>query len=191
MLKESEMLKKLQNTLSKRRFLHSMGVRDEAVKLAEHYGADTEKAKIAAILHDCAKYISNEQQLKKCRELGLALDEETMSCPPVIHAPLGAYMAKTEYGVEDEEILNAIRYHTVGRANMSVLEKIIYLADMIEPMRDYEGVDIIRRAAYEDLNAAMLAAIRQGIEFNLKKQSVIHTDTIRCLNSIIKETEGK
>ena len=185
------MIEKLKNTLPKKRFEHTLGVKETALRLARHYGADEKKAEIAALLHDCAKGMSFEEQIKKCKELKLVLDEETMACPPVIHAPLGACIARREYGICDEEILNAICYHTVGRVGMSDLDKIIYVADMIEPTRDYEGVEELREKAYNDLDAVMLAALNQCIIHNVKKGSIIHTDTIKCRNDIIERMKEK
>lgn len=185
------MIEELKKTLSPKRFEHSMGVKETAISLARYYGADEKKAEIAAVLHDCAKGMSIEEQLKKCRELKLVLDEETLACPPVIHAPLGACIARCEYGIDDEEILNAICYHTVGRVGMSDLEKIIYVADMIEPTRDYDGVEELRKNAYNDLDTIMLEALNQCIIHNVKKGSLIHTDTIKCRNDIIERMKEK
>lgn len=178
--------KKLGESLKPERYVHSLGVCAEAVKLAERYGADRDKAYIAGLLHDCAKGYGKRRQRELCEEYGIELDEITLRCPAVIHAPLGAEIAKREYGIEDEEILKAIRVHTVGGAGMSKLDKIIYTADMIEPSRSFEGVEELRRIAYEDLDRAVAAAVAQSIEFNLKKPSVIHPDTLAAWNDLLE-----
>ena len=179
------MKEKLKNRLNAHRFEHSMGVADEAVKLARLYGEDEEKAYIAGLLHDCAKGYSTEKQIQLCKELGVELDEITLKCPAVIHAPLGAVLAKTDFGIEDKDILDAIRSHTTGATDMTKLMKIIYIADMIEPMREFLGVDKLRKLAHENLDEAIMAALAQSIEFNLRKNTVIHPDTLKAWNSCI------
>ena len=106
---------KLKSMLSEKRYKHSLGVCDEAVKLAEKYGADTEKAYTAGILHDCAKGYDTDDQIKLCQKYGVVLDDITLACKPVIHAPLGAKIAKAEYGVNDKDVLDAIMCHTVAK----------------------------------------------------------------------------
>ena len=186
-----ELLCELKNSMSEKRWKHSQGVEAEAVKLAKIYGADEKKAALAGILHDCAKGMSIEEQLEKCSELKIALDREALDVPAVIHAPLGAELAKIKYGIYDEDIIEAIRKHTVGAGNMTKLDKIIYLADMIEPSRSFDGVDELRSMAYKDLDAAMLMALEQSIVFNIKKKTIIHTATVICRNGIIKNMEEK
>lgn len=184
-MKTEFMKNKLREMLPPKRYKHSMGVCAEAVKMAKLYGEDTEKAYIAGLLHDCAKCFSENEQIRLCGEYGIELDKVTLACPAVIHAPLGAETAKREFGIGDEEILNAIRFHTVARAGMTKLEKIVYIADMTEPMRDFNGVDKIRALAYENLDDAFLEALNQSMGFNLKKNTVIHPDTLRARNDIL------
>lgn len=171
--------------ISRKRLIHSFGVRDVAAKLAKQHGFDMEKAVVAGLLHDCAKGFSEEEQLRLCEEYGIKLDEVTLACPAVIHAPLGAEVARREFGICDEEVLDAIRYHTVARAGMTPLEKIVYLADMIEPLRIFDGVNELRRAAYSDLDRAFLDALNKSISFNLEKNSVIHPDTLNARNDML------
>lgn len=177
---------KLKQALNPNRYRHSLNVCDEAVKLAERYGTDRNKAYTAGLLHDCAKGYTHEEQAALCKQFGIELDSITLACPAVIHAPLGGEIARHEYGINDEEIVDAIKYHTVARAGMTALDKIIYIADMIEPMREYEGVDRLRELAYEDLDKAVLVALRQSMEFNLKKNSIIHPNTLEAWNYILK-----
>lgn len=184
-MKTESMKSKLREMLSTKRYEHSLGVCAEAVKIAEYCGEDAENAYIAGLLHDCAKGFSEDEQIRLCGEYGIALDKITLACPPIIHAPLGAETAKREFGIDDEEILAAIRFHTVARAEMTTLEKIIYVADMTEPMRDFDGVDKIRALAYENLDEAFLEALNQSIGFNLKKNTVIHPDTLNARNDML------
>lgn len=176
---------KLKSTLSEKRYKHSLGVCDEAVKLAEKYGADTEKAYTAGILHDCAKGYDIEEQIKLCQKYGVVLDDITLACKPVIHAPLGAKIAKAEYGVNDKDVLDAIMCHTVAKKNMSLLDKIIYIADMIEPMRDFDGVEELRKAAYENIDRAFILGLKQSIVFNAQKNKIIHPNTLSAWNYML------
>ncbi len=177
---------KLQAALKPERYRHSLGVCSEAVKLAKRYGADENKAYTAGLLHDCAKGMSIDEQINECHKRGVELDNIMLKCPAVIHAPLGAAVAADEYGINDSEILEAIRYHTTAKADMTTLDKIIYLADMIEPSRSFDGVELLRKTAYEDLDTAVLEAIRQSIFFNLKKNAVIHPKTLEAWNDLVK-----
>ncbi len=185
----SRMKDKLKKTLSEKRYKHSLGVCDEAVKLARIFGADEEKAYIAGLLHDCAKGYDTDKQIELCAEYGIELDKITLACKAVIHAPLGAAVAKDKYGIDDEEILEAIRCHTVAKENMSLLDKIIYIADMIEPMRDFSGVDKLRKTAYEDIDKAFIMGLKQSIVFNAEKNKIIHPDTISAWDYMLGDTK--
>ncbi len=182
---DNQIKETLKSLLSPKRYQHTLGVCETALELATIYGVDTKKAYLAALLHDCAKYMSIEEQLKKCGQLGVVLDSESLLCAPVIHAPLGAQIAKDEYGIDDEEVLNAIKYHTVARVGMSKLEKIIYIADMTEESRDYHEVDMLRKISKTDLDKAMAKCIGECIIFNIKKGKTIHPNSIKCYNELI------
>ena len=164
---------------------HPGSTMKEAVKLAEKYGADTEKAYTAGILHDCAKGYDTDEQIKLCQKYGVVLDDITLACKPVIHAPLGAKIAKAEYGVNDKDVLDAIMCHTVAKENMSLLDKIIYIADMIEPMRDFVGVEELRKAAYENIDMAFILGLKQSIVFNAQKNKIIHPNTLSAWNYML------
>lgn len=182
---EKEMLAKLKKALKPKRYVHSLGVSSTAVKLAEKFNVDTDKARIAGMLHDCAKCIDSDEQIKLCEKYNIPLSDITLECPAVIHAPLGAAVAKAEYGIEDCEILRSIALHTTGGKNMSKLDKIIYIADMIEPSRDYKGVDDLRKIAMSNLDEAMLEALQSTLKFNIKKESLVHPDTIDAWNDLL------
>ena len=128
--------KHMKEELSADRFEHTLGVMYTAESLAMRYGADMTKAAVAGLLHDCAKCIPNSQKLKMCKKHDIEITEMEEQNPSLLHAKLGAYMAKKAYGVEDEEILSAIRWHTTGKPDMSLLDIIIYMADYIEPYMD-------------------------------------------------------
>lgn len=177
MLPIETMREKLQSALSVKRYIHTMGVAEEAVKLAEIYGTqkDQQKAKVAGLLHDCAKDYPEEMRLRFCREYKVPLDEIMQKQTDLIHPFLGAEVAKREYLVDDEEILDAIRYHTTGRANMSLLEKIIFIADYIEPNREkFEGLEEARRLAYLDLDMAMRYILEETIAYVDRRGRLLH-----------------
>ena len=188
---ENEMKEKLKAALKPKRYIHSMGVCDTAHRMAARFGVDTKKAYLAGLLHDCAKCFENEKQIGLCKEYGIELSRITLECPAVIHAPLGAAIAKAEYGINDKEILQAILFHTTGGWNMTKLDKIIYIADMIEPSRDYPGVEDLRKEAEKDLDNAMLMALKSTLEFNIKKGNIVHPDTINAWNDLLISKESE
>lgn len=176
---------RLKNSLSKKRYIHSLGVCDTAVELAVCFGADADKAYIAGLYHDCAKGMSIDEQLEKCREYNIELTKHDIMCPPVIHAPLGAEIARLEYDITDNDILNAIRHHTVGGLNMTILDKIIYTADMIEPNRNFKGVEELRLLAKNDINKAYFECVKHSLLFNINNNKAIHPDTLISYNECI------
>ena len=151
----------LMERLSPRRLAHTMAVAETAVKLAAAYGYDTEKARQAALLHDCAKELSSEESLDLCRRYGIVPDAYEARNIKLLHAVLGAAIAEADFGIDDADILNAIRYHTTARPAMDTLEKIIYLADLIEPTREeYPHLDTLCKLAYENIDAAVLLGLQ-------------------------------
>ncbi|MFI3176948.1 MAG: bis(5'-nucleosyl)-tetraphosphatase (symmetrical) YqeK, partial [Eubacteriales bacterium] len=142
--------------LDKGRYEHSIRVASTAVSLAMCYGEDMEKAELAGLLHDCAKCMKEEKILKESKEAHIPISALQEANPSLLHAPLGSYLAKEKYGIKDQDILMAIQSHTLGRANMSLLEKIIYVADYIEPERD-KAPDLheVRQMAYHNLDGAI------------------------------------
>lgn len=153
----SKYRKAMEKALEPKRYEHTLGVAYTAANLAMVHGEDVEKALIAGMLHDCAKCIGHKKQLAVCEKNHVCLSEmESVEDSPLIHAKAGSVLAKTKYGVTDEDILNAICYHTTGRPDMSLLEKIIYIADYIEPGRRHaKNLPQIRRLAYQDTDACM------------------------------------
>lgn len=167
--------------LSSQRIAHTAGCEHEAVQLAKLWGEDPEKAAVAGILHDSTKNLSYDEQLILCDKYGIILDNAQRENPKLLHAITGAALAKDRFGVS-EEISQAIRWHTTGKPDMSVLEKIIYLADYIEPTRDFDGVERLRELAYEDLDKALAQGLEMSLE-ELRRQNIEpHRDTVEaCL----------
>ena len=151
-----EIRKDLSKKLKKERFEHTIGVMYTASSLAMCYGEDIQKALTAGLLHDCGKYCSAKDQIKLCRKYDIQLTESELEMPALVHAKLGAYLARHEYGIKDEAVLNAITYHTTGRPDMTMLEKIVYIADYIEPNRkEIPGLADVRRLAFTDIDEAV------------------------------------
>lgn len=162
---------------------HVLGTEQEAIRLAERYGADVEKARIAALLHDCTKKLDMESQLALCDHYGIELDELEQVSLKLLHSKTGAALARDVFGV-DEEIYNAIWWHTTGHANMTLLEKIIYLADYIEPSRDFPGVDKLRSVCYKDLNEGLLLGLEMTIREMTDMGNPVHRATLEARDAL-------
>ena len=169
--------------LKYKRIPHVLGTEQEAVRLAERYGADVRKAQVAALLHDCTKKLDMEQQLALCRRYGIRLDELEQKALKLLHAKTGAAIARDVFGVDDE-IYRAIWWHTTGHANMTLLEKIIYLADYIEPSRDFPGVDKLRSVCYKDLDEGLLLGLEMSIEEMTNMGNPVHHATIEARDAL-------
>jgi len=172
----------LQHELDSKRYQHSVNVMDVAVSLAEHYGADAEKARLAGILHDCGKNFKGDAAREYIRKIGYKADEIELMQTKLLHGIIGEHLARTVYGVTDEEILGAIRWHTTGKAGMNLIEKIIYVADYIEPLRSFDGVEEMRKAAYEDLDRCIVLCADSTIRFILNKGALLHDKTVETRN---------
>lgn len=176
----SQMQEKLKGMLTEKRFRHSLGVMDSAVHLAKLFGESEEKARIAGLLHDCAKDIDKALMPAMCEELGVELDTVKREQRSLIHADLGAKLVQTEFGVSDADVISAIRYHTLGKPNMTALEKILYIADFIEPNRkDFPGLSEIRELAELDLDLAMLTAVNASIRYVRSQNKVLHEQSLQ------------
>lgn len=156
--------KELEKQLKPDRFDHTLGVAYTASSMAMLYGADVQKALIAGMLHDCAKCMSHEEQVKICEKNKIDISEVERRNHSLLHAKVGMYLARTKYDIYDTEILNAIRWHTTGRENMSLLEKIVYIADFIEPNRKaLDDMDIIRKEAFTDLDLCLAHILHNSV----------------------------
>lgn len=178
---KEQMNELLKTMLTDHRYTHSLGVCETAVKMAKVFGVDTEKTEIAALLHDCAKQIPHNEQLEMCRKYRIPLDEVKEKELGLLHAELGAYLAEHEFGITDPEILDAIRYHTLGKEDMSKLEKILYLSDIIEPNRkDFDGLSELRKLCFSDLDRALLYGFGLTIAHTNRRGHILHSQTIEA-----------
>ncbi len=183
--RKDEFIALLKGKLNEDRFIHSMGVADTAVKLAEKFGGDPDKAYIAGLLHDVMKNESREEQLKIMKKDGIILSQAEKNNPKLWHAMSGAAFLKHELGFTDPDIVNAVRYHTTGRAGMSLLEKIIYTADFISPERNYPDVDVMRSLSFESLDKGDLYSLQFSLKKLSENQLVIHTDSVDFYNELV------
>lgn len=165
-----------------KRYKHSVNVAEMAVTLAEKRGCDVDKAYTAAILHDCRKEIDPDLMLKEAKESGFYVDPVELDCPKLWHAIAGAYYVKNVLKITDEEILNAIRFHTVGRADMSEIEKIVFLADTVSAERDFEDVEKYRKIVLDDLDNGMFMVLRWSITKTAGKKDRIPLCTLEAYN---------
>lgn len=168
-----------------KRLPHIRGTEQTAVELARRWGADPEKMRRAAILHDCTKYISLQEHLDICERYGIELDELERSSEKLLHSKSGAALAKYIFG-QDDEIFTAILYHTTGRENMTLAEKILYLADYMEPCRNFPEVEEMRLLARTDLDRAVLLGVRLSIQEMLERNRIVHRNTLGAEASLLK-----
>jgi predicted HD superfamily hydrolase involved in NAD metabolism len=179
----------LERRVKRSRLDHTFGVVSMARELARIHGADETKAELAAYLHDYCKYDDDQTLLQSLEAEGLGGDAIITSQPKLGHGYAAAHVARHEFGIEDEEILDAIRYHTFGRQGMGKLEKIIYIADAIEPLRDYLHVDRLRDLAKRDLDEALLFSVSQTIKYVVDKGQAIHPNSMAMYNDLIINIE--
>ncbi|KWX80536.1 bis(5'-nucleosyl)-tetraphosphatase (symmetrical) YqeK [Paenibacillus jilunlii] len=171
-----------------KRWKHTLGVMETSVKLAERYGGDPVRAETAAILHDVAKYWPVERMKEIIETNGLSAELLNYD-KQLWHAEVGAFVAGDEYGITDPEVLDAIRYHTSGRENMGLLEKIVCLADYIEPGRDFPGVDDIRKLSKSSLEEGLLAGFDSTISLLLRKRQIVFPLTVLARNDLVRIME--
>ena len=172
-----------------KRIPHIRGTEAEAVRLAERWGADVNKMRRAAILHDCTKYLSLAEHLALCDRYGVELDEMERVTEKLLHSKTGAILARHMFG-QDDEIYQALFYHTTARGNMTLGEKIIYMADYIEPNRDFPGVEEMRALAYSDLDAAVAMGTQMAIEEMREKGRTVHPNTREAYEHYRKGTQS-
>ena len=166
--------KKMEKTLDPHRYEHTLGVAYTAACLAMIYQEDVVKAETAGLLHDCAKCMTNEERIEICHKHHLEITEAEEANPVLLHAKVGSYLASKKFEIQDEDILNAILNHTTGRPGMSTLEKIIYIADYIEPGRKQApNLPAIRKAAFQDLDKALLMILEDTLQYLHSVQGTI------------------
>lgn len=162
----SKMKKKLAKYLDENRFEHTMGVMYTCASLAMVHGCDLDAAQAAGLLHDCAKCIPNKKKLKMCDQHKIPVTAFQQEHPFLLHGKLGAYIARAKYDITDDEILSAITYHTTGKSDMTLLEKIVYIADYIEPMRNKAShLTEIRKLAFQDLDECMYVILKDTLDY--------------------------
>ena len=177
------MRRRLKEALSESRWRHTEGVVRTAERMAKKFGVNMEKAHVAALLHDCAKCMPLEEMLAAADAAGVAADALERSSGALMHAAAGAALARTVYGVTDPEILGAIRYHTVGRADMTALEKVVFVSDFVEEgRRPFPGLDEVRRLSMEDLDAAVSMCARLSVEYVCARGETLHPATLQLIN---------
>ena len=170
--------------LSHKRYKHTVNVKNKAVELARRYGADEEKAALAALLHDSAKELPQEEMLQIFSDNAIMAKNAASRPTPVWHGIAAAILCATQWGVTDPEILSAIECHTTGKANMTLLEKIIYMADATSAERDYPGVERLRQEEMQDLDLALLHSLQQSIAFVKKKGGKLDPQTVAACEDL-------
>ena len=184
--KKLEYKNQLKTLLTPERFAHSIGVMETAVELAEIYGADVKKAEIAGLLHDCAKNLDHVYE--RCRDLEVELDDFELKSPPLVHAKLGAEIAKIQFCITDNEILEAIRWHTIGKPNMSLLEKIVFVADLTEPGRTYPDAEPLREISQENLDLALYKCVAATVRINEKRGNPVHPNAFTIMDELTRKS---
>lgn len=175
----------LKNNLKPSRYGHTLGVVNIAVKLAQIYSEDINKAEIAALCHDVAKNMHQDEMEKILKEENIILSIDEENSKELWHSIVAPILGKRIFGIEDDEILSAMRWHTTGKENMTKLEKIIYLADLIEPSRNFEGIEEIREASYKDLDLAMLKALTHTTMYLLTKGYAVDINSVKARNYLV------
>lgn len=189
-MNSDEYKKLIKSRMSDYRYTHSVNVSKEAVRLAKKYGADTEKA-VAGILHDITKETPKEEQLQIMTDGGIILDNVQEKSTKLWHGISGSVYIRDILKITDEDILNAVRYHTTGRAGMSLLEKIIFIADFTSAERDYNGIKTMRKKAGKSLENAMLYGLQFTLKDLSKRAMIIHPDALACYNEIVINNSTK
>jgi len=177
----------LKEILGEERFKHSVNTSKVARKLAIKYDYDADKAEVAGLLHDCAKDLDYKTLEKMVFEYNIELDEIIRKIPKLLHPLVGAVIAKKEFNIQDPVILKAIKAHSTGAAQMSLLDKIIYLSDKIEPLRNMNGVEEVRKMAEINLDKAVLMALNMGLLYLISKDLLIHPVSIEARNNILSK----
>mgnify|MGYP000860398855 CR=1 FL=1 len=182
---ENWIYEELKKDIGIERYNHSLLVMETSIQLAKIYNYSIEEARLAGLLHDCGKFQDKTKILKMIEEFDIILDNIMEKNTALVHGPLGEAIAKSKYNIHNKNILNAIRYHTTGRENMSLLEKIVFIADLIEPSRNFPGVEKMRKLAYENLNKSIIFALNSNIQFVIERKGLLHLDTIKARNYLL------
>ncbi|TCP32318.1 putative HD superfamily hydrolase involved in NAD metabolism [Scopulibacillus darangshiensis] len=190
-MKIEEAQKIVKGILPAKRFDHTLGVVEAAQGLAKRFNGDIDKAGLAAMLHDIAKYFSKTKMAETIRRRNDIADELLQYHLSLWHASVGAVYAEEELNITDHDILEAMKWHTTGKKDMTLLDKIVFLADYIEPGRNFPGVDEVRATAEKSLDLACAKALENTIVFLVARRQQIHPDTIYAYNDLIEKTRKK
>ncbi|MCI1478691.1 MAG: bis(5'-nucleosyl)-tetraphosphatase (symmetrical) YqeK [Clostridium beijerinckii] len=191
MLSIEEMNLYLKSNLLEKRYMHTLGVADTAKRLAKLNGVSEKKAEIAGLAHDVAKNLSIDKMREMMKENNVIISEIEEKNMNLWHSIVAPIEAKEKLGIDDDEILDAIRWHTTGKEDMSTLTKIIYIADMIEPGRNFDGVDEIRRATFDNLDKGVYFGLTSSIKILLARNLLIDENTIKARNYFLFNPEFK
>lgn len=189
-LTREQLIEAVSSQMPARRWQHTLGVMQSAIELAQRYGADPQRAELAAIVHDVAKYWPVQRQAAVIAENGLNAELLNYDSP-LWHSEVGAYVAEYEYGIEDREVIDAIRYHTSGREDMTLLDKVVCLADYIEPGRDFPGVERIREKALLSLEEGLIAGFDSTVKVLLERGQTIFPTTVLARNDLIRQLAAR
>lgn len=187
-----DLLFSLSSTLRPKRYRHTLGVASTAALLAACYGVDEKKAQMAGMLHDCAKYYTSSEMIALCRQYDIALTETECENPALIHGKLGAFLAEKRYGIKDKEILSAIRFHTTGKPGMTQLEKILYVADYIEPERNMDckphSLPAVRKECFRNLDRGLLWILENSIAYLADSQKPVDQLSVQTYEYYKRQT---
>ncbi|MGD6832171.1 bis(5'-nucleosyl)-tetraphosphatase (symmetrical) YqeK [Sutcliffiella halmapala] len=183
-------LRIVREKLTERRYIHTIGVMDTSIELAKKYGVDENKAELAAIFHDYAKFRDKEEMRNIILEQNMPQDL-LLHHDELWHAPVGAFLVEKEVGITDKDVLEAIKCHTSGKINMTTLDKVLYVADYIEPGRDFPGVEEVRETAKVSLDIAMIQAMKNTISYLLKRNQPVYPDTFHAYNDMTMKVKGR
>lgn len=184
MMESGVLLAWVKQRIPSERMAHSIRVADLAKRLAERYGADPDKVWLAGILHDCARDVSPANLLEMAQTWSIPVTDLEVRAPILLHGPVGAELVRRECGVEDPQILDAIRFHTTGRPGMSSVEKIVFVADYAEPGRDFPGVERVRAQLFACLDAAVRLALDQSLSYLLRRGLLLHPAMVAARNGL-------
>ncbi len=186
---KNRLIEYIENQMTEKRRNHTYAVAEEAKKLARRYGEDLERAELAALFHDLFRGVTEKALNGYVRQLGLP--SSYLNNANLAHSKIAAYLMERDYKIEDRDMINAVSFHTTGRANMSRLEKIIYLADAIEPGRAYPGIEELRELAYEDLDRACLKSLEHSIDYVTCRGLYLDQDTVKARDYLIDTIERR
>lgn len=186
MMREQDIIEKIKDLLSEKRFRHTMGVAETAQQLAKRWNESVPKVRTAALLHDCARFMNTAEMVRFLEARSVKPDDLTiMAGASLLHAMVSKYLANEVYDIEDSDILSAIECHTMGKPDMSLLDKILFVSDYIEPGRDFEGVQVLRDLSMKDLDQTVVECVNSTVKYVLSENRLLHPKLLDCRNEIL------